>query len=445
MPVYPPSIVDASGNLKATSGLVAGGDTNLTRDAAGLWLSDPQVRQLSSTFRLYRDVSYFELHSGTVNGTLKITMPRGWSSTLQRIVIRGMHGSPNYSSWELVIGGYNFSGTGAWLGASAILHGNAPFSTVRLGYDSAANGGAGGCCILLGVTSPTPTAWVAAAQVAVTEVLASYAGVTAWGTGWSTAIIDATAEAALTGIVTPTLTQIGSALSVASAHVTGGDPASSDPTALATVGYVATAVAASGGTPYLPLGVFPVSQKWTILPTAGATPASSAFTAGATYWIPLPVNKGFQIDKFALNVIGSGGSGNWLAGVYPADSSMQPTVTPNAAGFAPVQLGAVDASLTGVQSPATMTNTPNLIVGTMYWLAVAAPTGVVTNLSGSTASSSPYLVDPTTAGPTTLASNFASYRQTGANGLPGITAGSPATPTGLVAFTVAPRVALLAH
>ncbi len=140
----------------------------------------------------YRDVYHFWTNTASITGTMKIVLPKTWSSTMIVLKITGY----NYTSsgaWECVISGYNFSGTGAWFNTSAFIKGSAPFSSVRLAHDGSK------CCLLLGNTS---TVWTYP-QIEVTDVYCSYSNQTGWGSPYSMAFV--TSESGITNIVTPVL------------------------------------------------------------------------------------------------------------------------------------------------------------------------------------------------------------------------------------------------
>ncbi len=145
----------------------------------------------TSSVNHYRNVVSYSA-SGAVTGTMKIALPKTWSSTMMTANIRGYDYSAN-AEWEVIISGYNYSGTPAWLNYSAQIKGSAPFTQVRLAHDGTNN------VILLGTTT---TAW-SYPKVEVTDFIATFGSITGWGSGWSIAPI--TVETGITNIVTPTI------------------------------------------------------------------------------------------------------------------------------------------------------------------------------------------------------------------------------------------------
>ena len=110
--------------------------------------------------RLYHDVHRSRTASASVTGTMKITFPRGWVSTMFAVKILGYNylGFPNGGPWEALVGAYNYSGGGgSWYNYSADIAGSPPFSQVRLAYDGEK------VCILLGNTSTGWKDWHVAA------------------------------------------------------------------------------------------------------------------------------------------------------------------------------------------------------------------------------------------------------------------------------------------
>lgn len=122
-------------------------------------------------------------------GTLKITLPVSWTSTMMTFRIRGY----NYKSafggpWEIICGGYNYSSN--WGNISTIVTGtNPPFSSVRYAYDGT------NCCILIGDLS-TPWDYP---QIHVMDLTVGYDGQTSDFQGdWDAEIISS--EAGITNI-----------------------------------------------------------------------------------------------------------------------------------------------------------------------------------------------------------------------------------------------------
>jgi hypothetical protein len=142
----------------------------------------------------YRDVYQYSTTASSLTGTMKITLPKSWSSTMLTFTIKGYNYATGQGAWECIIGGYNGAN---WRNCTAEIRGTAPFSQVRLAHDGTK------CCLLLGNTS---TNWYYP-QVAITEVFATYNNHTGWGEPYSMSFI--TSEDGITNIVTPTTSIYG--------------------------------------------------------------------------------------------------------------------------------------------------------------------------------------------------------------------------------------------
>ena len=150
---------------------------------------------INGTDYINRDVvQWYPGGSGMATGTMKITMPKGWSTTMMRVVISGYDYTSTTGAWQVVVSGYNYAGTTSWWNPSAEVYGRPPFSSVRLGYDGTYN------VILLGTTS---TSW-SYPQVNVTEVLTGFNNNSGWASGWTISVVSS--ESGLSAISTPTMT-----------------------------------------------------------------------------------------------------------------------------------------------------------------------------------------------------------------------------------------------
>lgn len=130
---------------------------------------------------------------GSSAGTLKITLPFFYTSTMLQIRIRGYDYS-SYGAWEIILGGYNYSSSNTWTNTSATVVGGSPFTSVRFGHDGTK------CCILLGTTATT----LQYPRVTIAEVVTAFSSANlAWGTGWS--ISQITDETGITIQSTPTM------------------------------------------------------------------------------------------------------------------------------------------------------------------------------------------------------------------------------------------------
>ncbi len=146
----------------------------------------------------YRNVKHYSTSGNPDTGTLKIVLPKLWSSTMLRIRIEGYNfaGSSRGSSWQVIVGGYNYASSTVWLTYYAQINGSAPFSSVRLASDGVNN------VILLGTTTST---WYYP-KIVIAEVLAGYSNYSDWDTGWSMSFI--TDESSIVNSVTPIIDMI---------------------------------------------------------------------------------------------------------------------------------------------------------------------------------------------------------------------------------------------
>ncbi|MDD5750691.1 MAG: hypothetical protein PHU56_03535 [Candidatus Pacebacteria bacterium] len=173
----------------------------------GIGVADPlaklditgNLKTSDTVFTNRNDVSFYRnvIHrygGNSQTGTMKITLPKYGSNTMLKVRIAGYNysGGSRGTSWEVVVGGYNYS-THVWYNYFTEIHGAAPFNQVRVANDGSKD------VILLGNTS---TVWTYPA-VAVAEVMASYSGYTGWESGW--AIDWITSETGIQGVYTPVI------------------------------------------------------------------------------------------------------------------------------------------------------------------------------------------------------------------------------------------------
>jgi hypothetical protein len=150
------------------------------------------TRNYDSSFYSYRNLVGYSA-TGTATGTIKITLPKGWSSTMMTIKIKGFDYGQGKGAWELTLGGYNYATTPAWVNVSALLSGRVPFDRIRLAHDGTNN------CILLGSLT---TVW-GITHIEVSEFTASFGAITGWEKGWQMALI--TSETGIFNAVQPPL------------------------------------------------------------------------------------------------------------------------------------------------------------------------------------------------------------------------------------------------
>lgn len=149
--------------------------------------------------RVFRNVaSYSVNNSASVVGTVKITLPFSWNSSMLTMKIKGY----NYNStgyWELNISGQPNGDASEWRQTSVDTAGTStPFTSVRFGHDGTR------CCILLGTTTTS----LSYPKIIIDELMVSFAaGTSDWTTGWS--ISQVTNETGITVSSTPIIGEIG--------------------------------------------------------------------------------------------------------------------------------------------------------------------------------------------------------------------------------------------
>ncbi|PSO43459.1 hypothetical protein BRC19_00335 [Candidatus Saccharibacteria bacterium QS_5_54_17] len=159
-----------------------------TNDRLGLGTSSPNAAldvrgranirnslQLNGAATTYHNLATRDTNGNPETGTMKVDMPKSWSNTMMQIRVHGYNYTSDTGAWEVVIGGYNYSGGPSWERVSAEIRGRAPFSKVRLAHDGDTN------VLLLGDTN---TDW-RYPKIAVEEFVAGHSSQSGWGSGWS--------------------------------------------------------------------------------------------------------------------------------------------------------------------------------------------------------------------------------------------------------------------
>ena len=159
-------------------------------------LTNALIFNNSLKHKTYLNVAnYFPTGTVSVAGTMKITLPKTWSSTIISLKIIG--NDYGTGDWSCTIYGYNYIVASAWLNANCTISGKPPFKSVRLGHDGT------NCCILLG--SYTDTNWnFTTINV---DLIASYQNISDWQSGWT--IERITDETGITISQTPTIKNTG--------------------------------------------------------------------------------------------------------------------------------------------------------------------------------------------------------------------------------------------
>ncbi|MCL5114911.1 MAG: hypothetical protein M1604_04035 [Patescibacteria group bacterium] len=166
-----------------------------TAPGAKLEVTGPMLDSNGGSILHYRNVLHYYVGGGTHTGTLEIIMPNSWNNTMMQMTIRGYDYANNNGAWEARVGGYNYQPNSAWYNYSAQISGRAPFSSVRLAYDSSLSKNV----ILLGTTG-TPWNYEA---IDVSDFIASYGSQSGWGGGWSAALL--TSEANIADVSAPAI------------------------------------------------------------------------------------------------------------------------------------------------------------------------------------------------------------------------------------------------
>jgi hypothetical protein len=134
---------------------------------------------------VYEQVTMYNQYNNSMQGIIKITLPKSWSSTMLNITING-YDHKDYGAYKLILGGCNrkyssfLSEAAQWVNCSASLIGKSPFNSISFGYDGTK------CCILLGVST---TRW-AHPVLYIDKVIASFDEQTGWETGWNIQMIN---------------------------------------------------------------------------------------------------------------------------------------------------------------------------------------------------------------------------------------------------------------
>jgi hypothetical protein len=202
--------------------------------------------------RTYENV-YSKGTSGAVTGTLEIILPAQNNSMLN-FTIKGYDYTGTTGTWQVNMSGFLYTNN-TWLYSTAQMSGNAPFTSVRLAYNSTL----GQPVLLLGTTS---TVW-AYPQVSVTQVVAGYANQDVWGKGYTSSFI--TSETGITSITSPAVPRVATS---ANAFLQGGNS------------FGATAVIGTNDSNSVSIVTGGVSQL--TIDTSGNATLTGSFSSGST-------------------------------------------------------------------------------------------------------------------------------------------------------------------
>lgn len=221
-------------------------------------------------------------------GIIKITLPTGWSATMMGIEIDVYQYAANIGYSKILVGGYNYNGSSAWINTSVSILGSYDYK-VRLGYDGSK------CCILLGTTTYN---WHYP-KVVVRNVMSGYTGYASLDGTWSTSLI--TTESGLSSIVEPV---VNTGMTVGIARGCSGNAATA--TNISNTGTVTLATATesnaititqpsyTGNQPVKLLNFNWYNDVWSI----GNIRNYNATSAGLGIF-----EKGSEIAKFAINAL----------------------------------------------------------------------------------------------------------------------------------------------
>ena len=154
------------------------------------------IKNVLTNSCVFRDVLGYYTGAATSTGTLKITLPNSWTSTMLtfEIDIFSYNGD---SSSKYIVSGYNYnSSSSGWVNTGATVIGR-NVGNVRLAHDGSK------CCILIGGTSST---W-SYLRVIIDRVGAHYTSYNSetWRAGYSVSFL--TDESGIVNVVTPSLNQ----------------------------------------------------------------------------------------------------------------------------------------------------------------------------------------------------------------------------------------------
>lgn len=169
---------------------------------------------ISGTAGLYHwhDVAGYINGGASVTGTMKITLPVGWTNTMMSIIVRGYNHVTPGGAYEYTLSGYNVAS--AWSKPQVLASGNVPtVLPIRFGFDGTK------ACILIGDTT---TSWNYP-RLAITDVITSYAGAnTGWDAGWVIAPITDETGITVSGTAYPNTVVHATSLEVGKADGSSG-------------------------------------------------------------------------------------------------------------------------------------------------------------------------------------------------------------------------------
>ena len=165
------------GTATATSKLTIIGDANVAGVATAIAMRDSSTRRITSPGGGTNGGG----GPATTTGAIAVTLPVGYTNHMIRATIK-VFDYATQESFEVVVAGYNFATTPAWVNCSAYIIGSNATDrdfTVRFGF----NATSAKCVIYIGELT---SVW-GYPQVNVTDVQVGYtaSGIDAWDDGWS--------------------------------------------------------------------------------------------------------------------------------------------------------------------------------------------------------------------------------------------------------------------
>ena len=221
-------------------------------------------------------------------GIIKITLPTGWSASMMGIEIDVYQYAGNIGYSKILVGGYNYNGSSAWINTSVSILGSYDYK-VRLGYDGSK------CCILLGTTTYN---WHYP-KVVVRNIMSGYTGYMALNGDWSTSFI--TTESGLSSIVEPV---VNTGMTVGTARSCSGNAATA--TNISNRGTVTLATATENNAITITQPSYTINKPVKLLNfnwyndvwSIGNIRNGDATSAGLGIF-----EKGSEIAKFAINAL----------------------------------------------------------------------------------------------------------------------------------------------
>ena len=166
-------------------------DDQIIRDALAKYTIGTELKKVFDIQnKIYYSVASYNNKLPNQKGILKLNLPYDWSFTMIQLKLTGFNYSSN-SHWETLISGYDYKSGNSWVNSAVTLIGDAPFKSVKLGYDGNTP------CILFGNLE---TIW-SYGSIILERVLVSYSGAELqWNKNWTFNFINNDSNIILTAI-----------------------------------------------------------------------------------------------------------------------------------------------------------------------------------------------------------------------------------------------------